>query len=202
MDLAAVEAFLGRIGDPRLAAGATAPKIDAGMRAVMFTDIVGSTELTARLGDAGALELVHVHDVSRSGGCDQVGCPRDSLVPSLGHTQCTEWAQPQTSVPRSGPRSRTGPHSAQPLRGVWAIDSIFRMLGVIGSHARLTIAGAAISEAAAKTRGGHSESYDGVNVKPSSIQPVTPPIIIFTGKPSRARHNAALLAPLQCGLAQ
>ena len=30
---------------------------------------------------------------------------------------------------------------------------------------------------------GHSESYDGVNVKPSSIQPVTPPIIIFTGSP-------------------
>jgi hypothetical protein len=50
--------------------------------------------------------------------------------------------------------------------------------------------------------GGHSESYDGVNVKPSSIQPVTPPIIIFTGKPSRARRNAALLAPLQCGPAQ
>ena len=49
---------------------------------------------------------------------------------------------------------------------------------------------------------GHSESYDGVKVKPSSIQPVTPPIIIFTGKPSRARRNAALLAPLQCGPAQ
>jgi class 3 adenylate cyclase len=62
VDLAAVEAFLGRIGDPRLAAGATAPRIDAGLRAVMFTDIVGSTELTARLGDAAALELVHVHD--------------------------------------------------------------------------------------------------------------------------------------------
>jgi hypothetical protein len=35
--------------------------------------------------------------------------------------------------------------------------------------------------------GGRSESYDGVNVKRSPIQPVTPPIIIFTGKPSRAR---------------
>jgi hypothetical protein len=39
-----------------------------------------------------------------------------------------------------------------------------------------------------------SESYDGVNVKPSSIQPATPPIIIFTSKPSRARRNPALLA--------
>jgi class 3 adenylate cyclase len=28
----------------------------------MFTDIVGSTEMTARLGDRGALELVRVHD--------------------------------------------------------------------------------------------------------------------------------------------
>ena len=28
----------------------------------MFTDIVGSTEMTARLGDAAALELVRVHD--------------------------------------------------------------------------------------------------------------------------------------------
>jgi class 3 adenylate cyclase len=62
VDLAAVEAFLGRIGDPRAASGAAAPEMDAGLRAVMFTDIVGSTEMTARLGDAAALELVRVHD--------------------------------------------------------------------------------------------------------------------------------------------
>lgn len=61
VDLAAVEAFLGRIGDPRAAPGA-APNIDGGLRAVMFTDIVGSTEMTARLGDAAALELVRAHD--------------------------------------------------------------------------------------------------------------------------------------------
>ena len=62
VDLAAVMAFLGRIGDPRAAPDAAAPAIDAGLRAVMFTDIVGSTEMTARLGDAAALELVRVHD--------------------------------------------------------------------------------------------------------------------------------------------
>ena len=61
VDLATVEAFLGRIGDPR-AAPATAPAIDSGLRAIMFTDLVGSTEMTARLGDAAALELVRVHD--------------------------------------------------------------------------------------------------------------------------------------------
>jgi hypothetical protein len=44
VDLAAVEAFLGRINDPRHAAGTAAPEMGAGLRAVMFTDIVGSTE--------------------------------------------------------------------------------------------------------------------------------------------------------------
>jgi class 3 adenylate cyclase len=55
VDLAAVEAS-------RHALDATAPEMGAGLRAVMFTDIVGSTEMTARLGDAAALELVRVHN--------------------------------------------------------------------------------------------------------------------------------------------
>ena len=62
VDLAAIEAFLGRIGDPRLAAGDTRPDMDPGLRGVLVTDIVGSTEMTARLGDTAALELVRVHD--------------------------------------------------------------------------------------------------------------------------------------------
>ena len=63
VDLATVEAFLGRIGDPRAASVAAAPQMDAGLRAVLFTaDRRLGTELTARLGDAAALELVRVHD--------------------------------------------------------------------------------------------------------------------------------------------
>ena len=62
IDLATVEAFLGRIGDPRLAAGSIAPEMDAGLRGVLVTDIVGSTAMTVRLGDAASLELVRVHD--------------------------------------------------------------------------------------------------------------------------------------------
>jgi class 3 adenylate cyclase len=58
VDLAAVEAFLGRTKDPSEASEAP----ERAMRAVMFTDIVGSTEMTARLGDGAALELVRVHD--------------------------------------------------------------------------------------------------------------------------------------------
>ena len=38
--------------------------------------------------------------------------------------------------------------------------------------------------------------------KPSSSQPVTPPIIFFTGRPSFANRIAAFSVPLQCGPAQ
>ncbi|EHS52996.1 adenylate/guanylate cyclase [Rhizobium sp. PDO1-076] len=59
--LSAVEAFLGRIQDPT-AAAATSSHMDAGHRAILFTDIVGSTEMTSRLGDRMATELVRAHD--------------------------------------------------------------------------------------------------------------------------------------------
>jgi class 3 adenylate cyclase len=72
VDLAAVEAFLGRIGDPRAAPGAAAA-LDSGLRAVMFTDIVGSTEMTARLGDGAALELVRAHDALVRRGLEAYG---------------------------------------------------------------------------------------------------------------------------------
>jgi Protein of unknown function (DUF4242) len=73
VNLAAVEAFLGRISDPRAASGAVAPIVDSGLRAVMFTDIVGSTEMTARLGDSAALELVRVHDALVRRGLEAFG---------------------------------------------------------------------------------------------------------------------------------
>lgn len=60
--LAAVEAFLGRIQDPAPPPGRAAPGMDSGHRAIMFTDIVGSTEMTARLGDRLATEIVRAHD--------------------------------------------------------------------------------------------------------------------------------------------
>jgi class 3 adenylate cyclase len=62
VSLAAVEAFLGRIQDPAPAPGQAESSMDAGHRAIMFTDIVGSTEMTARLGDRLATELVRAHD--------------------------------------------------------------------------------------------------------------------------------------------
>lgn len=51
-------------------------RIDTGVRAIMFTDIENSTAMTQRLGDAGAMEILNVHnDVVRHslgecGGCE------------------------------------------------------------------------------------------------------------------------------------
>ena len=60
VDLSAVEAFLGRIQDPPSAK--TTPISDSAFRAIMFTDMVGSTEMTTRLGDTMAVELLKAHD--------------------------------------------------------------------------------------------------------------------------------------------
>jgi class 3 adenylate cyclase len=73
VELAAVEAFLGRIGDSRAAQGAAETAVDSGLRAVMFTDLVGSTEMTARLGDSAALELVRAHDALVRRGLEAFG---------------------------------------------------------------------------------------------------------------------------------
>ena len=62
VSLSAVEAFLGRIQDPAPAPGQPLPSLDGGRRTIMFTDIVGSTEFTTRLGDQLATELIRAHD--------------------------------------------------------------------------------------------------------------------------------------------
>lgn len=60
VELSAVEAFLGRVQDPPSAK--MTPIDDTAFRAIMFTDIVGSTEMTTRLGDTMAVELLRAHD--------------------------------------------------------------------------------------------------------------------------------------------
>jgi len=61
VDLSAVEAFLGRVADPAPDTGIESGP-DAAFRAVMFTDIVNSTAMTARLGDVRSVEMVRAHD--------------------------------------------------------------------------------------------------------------------------------------------
>lgn len=63
---AIAELFLGDVGanDFGLATlpGGRNGEHDPGIRTVLFTDIVGSTDMTQRLGDEGAMELLQVHD--------------------------------------------------------------------------------------------------------------------------------------------
>ena len=60
VDLSAVEAFLGRVSDPHPVDSKVT--FDTAVRAVMFTDIVDSTGMTARLGDTRSVEMVRAHD--------------------------------------------------------------------------------------------------------------------------------------------
>lgn len=71
VDPAVVDAFLGRIKDPpppnTAAENPGEISIDAGLRAIMFTDLKDSTLMTTLHGDAKALHLLHVQNaLSRS----------------------------------------------------------------------------------------------------------------------------------------
>lgn len=87
VDLSAVEAFLGRIHDPPSAPLKAID--DSAFRAIMFTDMVGSTEMTAQLGDRKAVELLKAHDaiirrsLERHGGAE-VKHLGDGIMASFG----------------------------------------------------------------------------------------------------------------------
>jgi len=56
-----VLAFLGRLDDLPVDAARSSPT-DSSFRAILFTDLVGSTAMTARYGDAAAMQFVRDHD--------------------------------------------------------------------------------------------------------------------------------------------
>ena len=64
VDPAVVDAFLGRIKDPPATSSGKSEgtRVDAGFRAIMFTDLKDSTRMTTLYGDAKALHLLHVHN--------------------------------------------------------------------------------------------------------------------------------------------
>ena len=64
VDVATVEAFLGRIKDPLPVErdGRAELPIDSGFRVVMFTDLQGSTAMTERLGSERAMNLLRIHN--------------------------------------------------------------------------------------------------------------------------------------------
>ncbi|HEY5813077.1 MAG TPA: nickel-binding protein [Terrimicrobiaceae bacterium] len=62
VDPMVVEAFLGRVKDPPTMPDGKPIPLEAGLRAIMFTDLQGSTSFTNRLGETKALHLLHVHN--------------------------------------------------------------------------------------------------------------------------------------------
>ena len=72
VDASAVTQFLGRITDPETAEDQ--PLQDSAFRAIMFVDMVGSTDITKAIGDATALELVRWYrDIVRRALMDHGG---------------------------------------------------------------------------------------------------------------------------------
>ncbi len=62
VDPAVVDSFLGRLKDPSAAPGKDQAPVDAGFRAIMFTDLKDSTRMTTLYGDTKGLHLLHVHN--------------------------------------------------------------------------------------------------------------------------------------------
>jgi class 3 adenylate cyclase len=126
VDLSAVEAFLGRMQDPK--PGAAGVQVDAGFRAVMFTDIVGSTEMTARLGDLMAVEAIRAHDslvrkaLARFGG-REVKHTGDGIMASFERAsagvECAQAIQrafaDYNASSREPLRVRIGLHAGEPV---------------------------------------------------------------------------------------
>ena len=84
VDRATVEAFLGQLARPVTGE----PFVATAFRAILFTDLVGSTELTQRLGDAGAMRLIRAHDAIvneaiRSRGGQRVKHTGDGVMASF-----------------------------------------------------------------------------------------------------------------------
>jgi class 3 adenylate cyclase len=84
VDRASVEAFLGHLDRPVTGEALVA----TAFRAIVFTDVVGSTELTQRLGDAGAMRVIRAHDAIvndaiRRGGGQRVKHTGDGVMASF-----------------------------------------------------------------------------------------------------------------------
>ncbi len=58
VDPETAQGFLGRLDDPT----ATGRAVESAFRSILFTDLEGSTDMTQRLGDEGAMRLLRMHD--------------------------------------------------------------------------------------------------------------------------------------------
>ncbi|MCH8837711.1 MAG: DUF4242 domain-containing protein [Candidatus Marinimicrobia bacterium] len=70
---AVVEAFLGRVDQTAAAMDHATTQTGSSLRIILFTDMVGSPQMTQELGDAGAMEVLQVHDTIVRGALEQQG---------------------------------------------------------------------------------------------------------------------------------
>jgi len=86
VDMDIVQAFLGKVSDPSSTADEEAP--DSPFRAVMFTDLEGSTEMISLYGDDKSMELLRVHnaltrDALRAHGGQEIKHTGDGFMTSF-----------------------------------------------------------------------------------------------------------------------
>lgn len=70
---AVVEAFLGRIDQTAVAIDHATSQSGSSLRIILFTDMVGSTQMTQELGDAAAMQVLRIHDIIVRGALEKRG---------------------------------------------------------------------------------------------------------------------------------
>lgn len=68
-----VEAFLGRIEQTAAAIDPATTQAGSALRIILFTDMVGSTQMTQELGDTAAMNVLHIHDTIVRGALEKQG---------------------------------------------------------------------------------------------------------------------------------
>ena len=71
VDEVVVEAFLGQIAESEAARDPSTLKTGSSLRVVLFTDIVGSTQMTQEHGDEAAMRVLQVHDTIIRGALNE-----------------------------------------------------------------------------------------------------------------------------------
>jgi class 3 adenylate cyclase len=125
--------------------------VETAFRTILFTDIVESTSMTQRLGDAAAMELVHTHDqvVRRSlglSGGSEVKHTGDGIMASFGSV--TKGVECATTIQRElHARNREATHRVEVRIGVSAGEPVTESDDLFGAAVQL--AARACNQAAA-----------------------------------------------------
>ena len=119
---------------------------DPGIRSVMFTDIVGSTELTQRLGDEAAMGLVNLHDQVVRAALDANGGREvkhtgdgimASFVSAVGAVRCATQIQRELARHRNGVGGGNGHVPVRVRIGAAAGEPVEQRHDLFGSTVQL-----------------------------------------------------------------